>query len=70
MSGGATRKAIEAVWRIESAGLIGGLARRVSDLGLAEDLAPEALVAALERWPATGIPDKAGIRSRCRTRCA
>jgi RNA polymerase sigma-70 factor (ECF subfamily) len=60
MSSGAARKAIEAVWRIESARLIGGLARRVGNLGLAEDLAQEALVAALERWPATGIPDNPG----------
>lgn len=54
------REAIEAVWRIESARLIGGLARAVRDLGLAEDLAQEALVAALERWPQTGIPDNPG----------
>ena len=61
MSGeGATRKAIEAVWRIESARLIGGLARVVRDVGLAEDLAQEALVTALERWPETGIPDSPG----------
>jgi RNA polymerase sigma-70 factor, ECF subfamily len=50
MSGeGATGKAIEAVWRIESARLIGGLVRMVRDVGVAEDLAQEALVAALER---------------------
>lgn len=54
----ATRRAIEAVWRIESARLIGGLVRVVRDLDLAEDLASEALLAALERWPETGIPDK------------
>jgi len=52
-----TRSAIEAVWRIESSRLIGGLTRVVRDLGLAEDLAQAALVAALERWPQTGIPD-------------
>jgi RNA polymerase sigma-70 factor, ECF subfamily len=52
-----TRKAIEAVWRIESARLIAGLVRVVRDVGLAEDLAQEALVTALERWPETGIPD-------------
>ncbi len=56
----ATRRAIEAVWRIESARLIGGLVRVVRDLDLAEDLASEALLAALERWPETGIPDKPG----------
>jgi RNA polymerase sigma-70 factor (ECF subfamily) len=55
-----TRKAIEAVWRIESARLIGALVRSVRDLGLAEDVAQEALVAALERWPATGIPENPG----------
>ncbi|MGZ6059932.1 MAG: RNA polymerase sigma factor [Myxococcaceae bacterium] len=55
-----TRKAIEAVWRIESAQLIGGLVRVVRDVGLAEDLAQEALVTALERWPETGIPDNPG----------
>jgi RNA polymerase sigma-70 factor (ECF subfamily) len=56
----ATRGAIEAVWRIESARLIGGLVRVVRDVGLAEDLAQEALVTALERWPETGIPDNPG----------
>jgi RNA polymerase sigma factor (sigma-70 family) len=56
----ATHKAIEAVWRIESARLIGGLVRLVRDVGLAEDLAQEALVTALERWPETGIPDNPG----------
>jgi RNA polymerase sigma factor (sigma-70 family) len=61
MSGeGAARKAIEAVWRIESARVIGGLVRMVRDIGLAEDLAQEALVTALERWPETGIPDSPG----------
>lgn len=54
------RKTIEAVWRIESAKLIGGLTRVVRDVGLAEDLAQEALLEALERWPETGIPDKPG----------
>jgi len=57
---GTTRTAIEAVWRIESAQLIGGLMRVVRDVGLAEDLAQEALVVALERWPETGIPDNPG----------
>jgi RNA polymerase sigma-70 factor (ECF subfamily) len=60
MAEGATRTAIEAVWRIESARLIGGLVRVVRDIDLAEDLAQEALVTALERWPETGIPDKPG----------
>jgi RNA polymerase sigma factor (sigma-70 family) len=58
--GGATRKAVEIVWRIESARLIGGLVAVVRDVGLAEDLAQEALVTALERWPETGIPDNPG----------
>jgi len=53
-------RAIDAVWRIESARLIAGLTRMVGDLGLAEDLAQDALVAALERWPATGVPDNPG----------
>src|SRR5881628_1606067 len=53
-------RAIDAVWRIESARLIAGLARIVRDVGQAEDLAQEALVAALERWPESGIPDKPG----------
>ena len=53
-------RTIEAVWRIESARLIAGLSRIVQDVGLAEDLAQDALVAALERWPATGVPDKPG----------
>src|SRR5215467_14929829 len=55
-----TARTIEAVWRIESARLIAGLARLVRDVGVAEDLAQEALVAALERWPESGIPDKPG----------
>ena len=55
-----THRAIEAVWRIESARLIGGLARMVKDVGLAEDLAQDALVAALERWPESGVPDNPG----------
>ncbi len=54
------RAAIEAVWRVESARLLGGLVRFVRDVGLAEDLAQEALVAALERWPETGIPENPG----------
>ncbi len=55
-----TRRAIDAVWRIESARVIAGLARYTGDVGLAEDLAQDALVAALEHWPASGIPDKPG----------
>ncbi len=55
-----THGAIDAVWRIESARLIAGLARIVRDLGLAEDLAQDALVAALEQWPETGVPDNPG----------
>jgi RNA polymerase sigma factor (sigma-70 family) len=55
-----TGRAIEAVWRIESARLIGGLVRIVRDVGLAEDLAHDALVAALEQWPESGIPDNPG----------
>lgn len=53
-------RAIDAVWRIESARLIAGLARMVRDVGLAEDLAQGALVAALEQWPQSGIPDNPG----------
>jgi RNA polymerase sigma factor (sigma-70 family) len=53
-------RAIDAVWRIESAKLIAGLARIVRDVGLAEELAQDALVTALERWPQTGIPDNPG----------
>jgi RNA polymerase sigma factor (sigma-70 family) len=55
-----TQRAIEAVFRIESARLIGGLARIVRDVGLAEELAQEAMVAALERWPEAGVPDNPG----------
>jgi len=53
-------RTIDAVWRIESARLIASLTRLVRDVGLAEDLAQSALVAALEQWPQTGIPDKPG----------
>jgi RNA polymerase sigma-70 factor, ECF subfamily len=56
----AARNAIEAVWRIESARLIGGLVRMVRDVSFAEDLANEALVAALDRWPSSGIPKNPG----------
>jgi RNA polymerase sigma factor (sigma-70 family) len=60
VAGAATNQAIEAVWRIESARLVAGLARMVRDVGLAEDLAQDALVAALERWPESGVPDNPG----------
>jgi len=53
-------RAIEAVWRIESAKIIGGVARLVRDVGLAEELAQDTLLSALERWPATGVPDNPG----------
>jgi RNA polymerase sigma-70 factor, ECF subfamily len=53
-------RAIEAVWRIESARLVAGLARMVQDVGLAEDLAQDALVAALEKWPRDGVPVNPG----------
>jgi RNA polymerase sigma-70 factor (ECF subfamily) len=55
-----TRKTIETVWRIEAARLIGGLVRFVRSVDRAEDLAQEALLSALERWPETGIPDNPG----------
>jgi RNA polymerase sigma factor (sigma-70 family) len=55
-----THRAIDAVWRIESARIIAGLTRIVRDVGLAEELAQDALVAALEQWPASGIPDNPG----------
>src|SRR6185437_12398496 len=54
------QRTIDAVWRIESARVIGGLARIVHDIGWAEDLAQDALVAALEQWPQSGIPDNPG----------
>ena len=55
-----THRAIDAVWRIESPRLIAGLMRIVRDVGLAEELAQDALVAALEQWPSSGIPDNPG----------
>ncbi len=60
MSTETTNRAIETVWRMESARLIAGLTRYVRDVGLAEDLAQEALVAALEQWPAEGVPRNPG----------
>ena len=55
-----THRAIDAVWRIESAKLIAALTRIVRDVGVAEDLAQDALVAALEQWPTSGVPDNPG----------
>ncbi len=60
MTASDTHHAIDAVWRIESARLIAGLARIVRGVGLAEDLAQDALLAALERWPESGVPDNPG----------
>jgi RNA polymerase sigma factor (sigma-70 family) len=60
MSQADTHRAIDAVWRIESPRLIAGLARIVRDIGQAEELAQDALVAALEHWPRTGVPDNPG----------
>lgn len=60
MTDSPTHRAIEAVWRIESARLIAALARLTGDIGQAEDLAQDALLAALERWPEAGIPDNPG----------
>jgi len=60
MPGDDARGAIDAVWRIESAQLIAVLARLVGDVGVAEDLAHDALAAALERWPESGVPDNPG----------
>jgi RNA polymerase sigma factor (sigma-70 family) len=60
VTGRDVHRAIDAVWRIESAKVIAGLARIVRDVGLAEDLAQEALVAALEQWPESGVPDNPG----------
>jgi RNA polymerase sigma-70 factor (ECF subfamily) len=60
VTGADTHRAIDAVWRIESPKLIAGLTRIVRDVGLAEDLAQDALVAALEQWPASGVPERPG----------
>lgn len=60
MAASATHRAIEAVWRIESAKIIAGVARMVRDIGLAEELAQDALLTALEQWPSTGVPDNPG----------
>ena len=56
----AVHRAIDAVWRIEQAKLIAGLTRIVRDVGLAEEFAQEALVAALKQWPGEGVPDNPG----------
>src|SRR5690349_263520 len=55
-----THHAIDAVWRIESPRLIAGLTRMVRDVGMAEELAQDALVAALEQWPESGVPNNPG----------
>ncbi|HUL93166.1 MAG TPA: RNA polymerase sigma factor [Burkholderiales bacterium] len=60
MAASAPHRTIDAVWRIESAKIVAGLARMTRDVGLAEELAQEALVAALEKWPASGVPDNPG----------
>ncbi|HEX3067965.1 MAG TPA: RNA polymerase sigma factor [Thermoanaerobaculia bacterium] len=60
MTAAGIHRTIDAVWRIESARLIAGLTRIVRDVGLAEDLAQDALVAALEKWPEAGVPDNPG----------
>jgi RNA polymerase sigma-70 factor (ECF subfamily) len=57
---GDVRRTLDGVWRIESSRLIAGVARVVRDVGLAEDLAQEAFVAALEQWPESGVPDNPG----------
>src|SRR5215472_11252298 len=55
-----THRTIDAVWRIESAKVIAGLARITRDVGIAEELAQDALVVALEKWPKSGVPDNPG----------
>ena len=60
VSAAGEKLSIEAVWRIESPALIAGLARIVRDVGMAEDLAQDALVVALERWPESGVPENPG----------
>ena len=57
---GVTHGAIEAIWRIESARVVAGLAKIVNDVGLAEELAQDALVIALEQWPDSGVPGNPG----------
>ncbi len=60
MAMSATHRAIDAIWRIESPKLIAGLTRMMRDVGVAEELAQDALVSALEQWPQSGVPDKPG----------
>ena len=60
MAAGEAQRAIDAVWRIESAKVVAVVARMVRDVGLAEELAQDALVIALERWPESGVPDNPG----------
>src|SRR3954466_16219558 len=60
MTAADTHRTIDALWRIQSPRLIAGLARIVRDVGVAEDLAHDALVAALEQWPRSGVPDNPG----------
>ncbi len=60
MATGNTHRVVESIWRMESARIIAGLTRIVRDVGLAEELAQDALVAALEQWPESGIPDNPG----------
>jgi RNA polymerase sigma factor (sigma-70 family) len=60
MATGDTHRVVESIWRMESARIIAGLARIVRDVGLAEELAQDALVAALEQWPESGVPDNPG----------
>ncbi len=60
MTAADTHRAIDAVWRIESARIIAALARLMRDVGLAEDLAQDAFVAALQQWPESGVPDRPG----------
>jgi RNA polymerase sigma-70 factor, ECF subfamily len=60
MATGDTHRVVESIWRMESARIIAGLTRIVRDLGLAEELAQDALVAALEQWPESGVPDNPG----------
>ncbi|MGO4212264.1 sigma-70 family RNA polymerase sigma factor, partial [Terriglobus sp. YAF25] len=55
-----THRTVDAIWRIESARIIAGITRIVSDVGLAEELAQDALVSALQQWPDSGIPDNPG----------
>ena len=61
-------RTIQAIWRIEAARLIAGVARLVRDVGTAEELAQDALVAALEAWPESGIPEKPGASPRLTAR--